>query len=248
MPLKKPLTASPTGEKKSVLTADQAKLLPQKYCIKHNKRYIIDKDFSLCCHNDCFGGSVNKFMNKNKIYHHIRSAGLLEDYHSWLQLQLLEELREKNKPPVLNFIWLLLKTRNFYTNVLGKGLMPLASLPSGVRKERSYLPINEEIIDEIDNINNDSVRDHRLLYQDNPESTMLGDALQQEVVELVGSVMLSYLNDVLTLQDIARINKQTLPQARKWIKDNKEILRKHIDREVHKPITPMKAKLSNYYS
>lgn len=243
MPLKKPLTEDPNGVKKPVLTADVAKLLPQKYCSKHHKRYIIDKDFSLCCHSECFGGSVNKFMNKNKIYQHIRSAGVLEDYHSWLQLQLLEELRFKNKPPVLNFIWLLLKTRNFYTNVLGKGLIPQASLPSGVRKERTYLPINEEIIEEIDNLNSDSVRDHRLLYQDNPESTMLSEALQQEVVELVGSVMLSYLNDILTLQDIARINKQSLPQARKWIKDNKELLQKHIDREVHKPITSMLSKL-----
>ena len=139
------------------LTADEARLRPQKYCKVHGKKYIIDKDFSLCCHQDCFPAAINKMMYKSKIYIHLRSLNVLEDFHSWLQLQLLIELREKNKPPVLNFPWLNLKIKNYYSNVLKKGVIPVDDLPIKYKQDKVFLPINEEILQEIDNINSDSM-------------------------------------------------------------------------------------------
>ena len=212
------------------LTADVARTMPQKYCKTHGKQYIIDKDFSLCCHQDCFPAAVNKMIHKSKIYQHLKTLGVLEDFYSWLQMQLLVELREKNKPPILNFVWLSLKTKNFYSNALHKGIVPLDDLPSKVKKDRTYLPINEEILNEIDNINADTVRAHKLLYYDNPESTLLEQSLSEQVEELTGSVMLAYLNEELTIQDVARINKMSLKETKKWIEENRRILRENIER------------------
>jgi hypothetical protein len=42
--------------------------------------------------------------------------------------------------------------------------------------------------------------------------------------------MLAYLNDELTVQDLARINKQTLGEAKKWIESNRKLLREKIER------------------
>ena len=111
-----------------------------------------------------------------------------------------------------------------------KGIVPLDDLPSKVKKDRTYLPINEEILNEIDNINADTVRAHKLLYYDNPESTLLEQSLSEQVEELTGSVMLAYLNEELTIQDVARINKMSLKETKKWIEENRRILRENIER------------------
>lgn len=217
------------------LTADVAKTMPQKYCKTHGKRYIIHKDFSLCCHQDCFPASVNKFMSKNKIYLHLKQMGLLDDLHSWLQMKLLEELHEKNKPPVLNFPFLFMKIRNFYTGIIQKGYAPYNDLPSRSRSSRMHCPINEEIIAEIDDLNNSVINTFTRKMgirrdADTPEQLLIDHSLNDEVIRLTDNVMLGYLYEVVTIQDIARIKKWSLGETRKWVKDNLKLLREEIKR------------------
>lgn len=210
------------------LTASEARLMPQKYCKKHGKMYIIDKDFSLCCYPDCFKANVHKMVKNSKIYQHIVSLDAVDDMCSWLQMQLLIELKEKNKPPILNFPWLNLKLQNFYSNELKKGIVPVASLPSKARKEILFYPIEEEILEEIDNINlaNTSWKN----INDNTERQLVAKSYFVEVEELCGSVMLAYLLQELTIQDVARIQKLSLQNTRKWINSNLTLLRKQIKR------------------
>ena len=68
------------------------------------------------------------------------------------------------------------------------------------------------------------------MYYDNPESTLLEQSLSEQVEELTGSVMLAYLNEELTIQDVARINKMSLKETKKWIEENRRILRENIER------------------
>lgn len=217
------------------LTADVAKTMPQKYCKTHGKRYIIHKDFSLCCHQDCFPASVNKFMSKNKIYLHLKQMDLLDDLYSWLQMKLLEELHEKNKPPVLNFPWLFMKIRNFYTGIIQKGLAPYNDLPSRSRDSRKHCPINEEIVAEIDDLNNSIINGFMRKMgirreADTPEQLLMDHGLHQEVIRLTDNVMLAYLNDAITMQDVARIKKWSLSETRKWVKENKKMLQEELEK------------------
>lgn len=211
-----------------ILTADEAKKRPQKYCTTHSKKYIIHPDFSLCCHPDCFKKTLTKMLKGSKIFQHILKLDALDDLCSWLQMMLLAELKEKNKPPVLNFPWANLKIQNYYTNILKKGVVPMEALPSRSRQERIYLPIEEEILDELDAINYTSTSFSST--RDNPEKKLIAESYFSEVEELCGPVMLAYLLGELTIQDVARFNKQNLAQAREWVKTNRELLQKKIKR------------------
>lgn len=213
---------------KAILTADEAKKGPQKYCNIHGKQYRIDKDFSLCCHPDCFRATVTKMLKSSKIFQHILILDALDDFCSWLQTMLLSELRLKNKPPILNFSWARFKMMNYYSNILKKGVVPMESLPSRVRDERSYITIETEILEELNNINYSQTSFKSI--KDNPERQLVAESYFNEVEELCGPIMLSYLLDELTIQDVARLNKTNLTNARKWVEDNKELLKNSIER------------------
>jgi hypothetical protein len=208
------------------LTATIAASRPQKYCKKHNKMYIIDKEFSLCCHSDCFGSAVRTNLKGSQIYQHIVRLGVLEDFYSYIQLHLLAELREKNKPPILNFRWLFFKSMMFYAS-LRKGIVPYNDLPSKARDDCFHVELEEDIVGEITDINSAAAA-----LAKSSLTKVLTAELVSTVSEMVGPVITSYLLGEINEIEVARIHKTNLKGARQLIEESKLILKDFFTNQV----------------
>ena len=215
-----------TDSKKIKLTADEAKKKKQRYCKVHGNKNIIHKDFSLCCHLDCLKSAIYSNVGKTKMYQHMIQLNVIDDFASWVVLQLLEELQQ-NKPPVLNHCWCFYKLQYYYATQLVKGIVPLADCPSKSRKEMSYLELTAEIIDEIDNNNLESAEN--FFYR--PDRIFFNQEIIRKCSDIVGPDVTSVLLKETTIQDLARIKGITLSQAKRLMKSSYVSLKEVLENE-----------------
>lgn len=203
------------------------KVVVQKYCKKHGKQHIIDSNFSLCCHPDCFGSVVFNKLKNNRSYKHIKSIGAIEDFHSWIQIQLLAELREKGKSPILNNSWLYYRVLTYYNMIMKKGAVPEALLPTKARDERVYLELNETIIDEIENniaeINTQAIR---------PDRQYMSKEIIELLTEQSNSAVIEYLLEEINIIQYCKLMKYNMTDAKKNIEEYKQHLQKFINEKM----------------
>jgi len=209
-----------------MLTAEVAKKKVQKYCKVHGKRYVIHKDFSLCCHPDCLKSAIYTMVGKTKMYQHMIQLNVLDDFASWIVIQLLEELKQ-NKPPILNRQWTFYRLQYYYSNQLSKGIVPLSDAPSRSRKELKFVELTSEIIDEIDENNAESVEN----FFNRPDKMYVNQELLNICSGMVGADVTAVYLKELTIQDLARIRGITLSQAKKLMKTMSVILRGVLENE-----------------
>ena len=211
----------------------------QKYCKKHGDKYVIHKDYSLCCHFQCLGSTVAAGAKYLKMYQHLRSIGQLEDLYTYLIQELLRENRDLNKPPILNSSWLFYRIQSYYNNRLKKEISCESLLPSGKRDDRVYLSLNSDFIDEFETLYSEQ-KDS----QTRPDRNIVGEEMMKMIRDKYDDITLQHLLGEINLVEYAKLKQQayktklSISDAKAMIKKEKEELQQIFNNEFSLNLTP----------
>lgn len=211
----------------------------QKYCKIHGNKYVIHKDYSLCCHFQCLGSTVASKSKNLKMYQHLRSLGQLEDLYIYIVQELLREHTVSNKPPILNSSWLFYRIQSYYNTKMKKDIACEASLPSGKRDNRVYIPLDDVITDELDNLYSE-----QKTSQNRPDRNIVGDEMMKMVKDKYDDITLQYLLGEINLNEYAKLKQKaygekiSLTDAKVMLKKEREELQKLFNQEFSLNLIP----------
>jgi len=107
-------------------------------CPTHGRLHTLSS--GLCSHPDCVKKIIWDFSKSwytiDKPWRRLVELGVDTDFAIWVISELLREEKEKDKPPVLNPIWLRFRVKNFLTSRLHTTGLPNQAIPDGLKRKK----------------------------------------------------------------------------------------------------------------
>tara|TARA_R110000796_G_scaffold69117_6_gene157898 strand:+ start:3098 stop:3778 length:681 start_codon:yes stop_codon:yes gene_type:complete len=205
----------------------------KKLCPTHKTRHLLFPDDGrkqtyLCIHPKCIEKAIraciNKYPPSQPSFKIITSKRQVEDFVSFITLELYEDKEKGRELISINPKWLWFRIIN-YVNRHIRHNIPMAEQTTGNRKGKTFRPLTPEIIEEMDEI----IKIFNNLNSLTLEDKLIREDLVNKIERDFGKNTVLYFIDAISQADFAKLEGIKITEARERLQKAKVEMREWLE-------------------